>query len=274
MRRFWFLLLAVTVILVIALPAGAGKPPKTPPAAPVAATLEGNPMWVHEAGDVISYSVTVENKTRSEIVVEIAYPDGTTQVTIQPKVPVSFPNLFSDEVTHNDIDSCLADEDFCDLFAEVTLRHPDGGDVIVVAETSTLVDPVDECVFEDGDGNPAVTEAGLCIWKPTTLGEWQLAAVPEPVPTRPTNLMMTMRDAVPGNWCTLEDGTGGAVQERWLKSSESVVLDVYLPENGVCLLGGHGMCTEPDCYFAVGNPASFYLYTTFDAYITVTVPDD
>ena len=99
--------------------------------------------------------------------------------------------------------------------------------------------------------------------------------MPDPVPTKPTNMMMTMRDGVPGNWCTLTaGGTGGAVQERLTRTSTSIVLDVNLPSDGECLTGGHGVCTEPDCYFAVGNPESFYLYTTFDGVITLTGPNE
>ena len=91
-------------------------------------------------------------------------------------------------------------------------------------------------------------------------------ATPNPAPTVPTRLMMTLRDGVPGNWCTLDDLTGGGVTERWLPNSPtSIDLNVYVPGgDGVCLLGGQGVCTEPDCYFVVGNPASFYLYTSFD----------
>jgi hypothetical protein len=272
MRRFWIMLLAVSVALVIALPAGAVKPPKPTPAAPIAVSLDGGPMWVHEADDVISYSVTVENKTPADVTVDIVYEGEPVSITVLAKSAMTEKNLFDRRVTEGDIDDCL-DNEICDLVAEVTVQYPDSDDVIAVAETSTLVDPVDECVFEV-NGKPVVTKSGLCIWKPLSTGEWTLSAVPVPVPTRPTNLMMTMRDGVPGNWCALDvdtDAWGGVVQERWLpKSSTSIVLDVYLPENGECLLGGHGVCTEPDCYFAVGNPESFYLYTTFDGIITLT----
>ena len=273
MRRFWITLLAVSVALVIALPAGAVKPPKPTPAAPVAVTLDGGPMWLHEAGDVIWYSVTVQNKARATVEVEVFFDgdDGAGSILIEVEAKSAFveEGLFSQTVTQDHIDGCLYDQ-MCDLFAEVRVEYPNGV-LISVVETSTLIDPVDECVFEDENGNPIVTESGLCIWKPSPPGTWEVSAVPDPVPTRPTNLMMTMRDGVPGNWCTLlDDGGGGVIQERWLKSSTSIVLDVYLPDDGECLTGGHGVCTEPDCYFAVGNPDSFYLYTTFDGIIELT----
>lgn len=33
-------------------------------AAPIAAYVQAGPLWVHEAGDVITYNVNVENRTR------------------------------------------------------------------------------------------------------------------------------------------------------------------------------------------------------------------
>jgi hypothetical protein len=53
MKRFWIPLLAVAMALVIALPAGAVKPPKPTTSAPIAVYLDDDPIWVHEVGDVI-----------------------------------------------------------------------------------------------------------------------------------------------------------------------------------------------------------------------------
>ena len=261
MRRSTIILIVAGAML-FALPATAKKPsPKPPPSsAPIAATINADLYEVHEAGDVIWYDVTVQNKTRSLIKATIEYPGGSQPVTIsEPRGVAEFPNLVSYEVTPDD---AMPDSE---IVGSVTVTHNDGA---VVAETSTVVNPVNECKFEDEYGNPVVTKSGLCIWKPSQPGTWEVKAVPKPVPKKPTNMMMTMRDGVPGNWCTLEDGSGGVIQDR-LKGSEPIALNVYLPgDDGVCLLGGHGGCTGDDCYFAVGNPKSFYLYTTFDGFIT------
>jgi hypothetical protein len=270
MKRLTIALIVIGVML-FALPATAKKPPNPTPAAPVAVSLDGSPMWVHEADDVIRYSVTVQNKARSVVAVEVFYGAEMESITIQPKSTETVENLFSRTLVQSEIGDCVADADECNVFAEVTVRYAAGRDLITVAEASTLIDPVDKCIFKK-DGEPVVTKSGLCIWKPPP-GVWELSAVPYPVPMKPTNLMMTMRDGVPGNWCTLTaGGTGGAVRERWARSSTAIVLDVNLPSAGECLTGGHGVCTEPDCYFAVGNPKSFYLYTTFDGFITLTGP--
>ncbi len=80
----------------------------------------------------------------------------------------------------------------------------------------------------------------------------------------------------------IEPPTSAVIASRLGHTSVKTVLDVYghlyegLDRNGamgdgVCVLGGHGVCTDDDCYFAVGNPESFYLYTTFDGFITPTI---
>ena len=284
MRRSTIILIVAGAML-LALPATAKKPsPKPPPSsAPVAATLNADLYEVHEAGDVIWYDVTVQNKSSAPVNVDVLYDGdgepGSLPIEVEANSAYIEERLFSQTVEQSHIDGCDSDDEICDLIGQVTVQYPDG-DLIAIAEaeTSTPINPVDECIFEE-DGEPVVTKSGLCIWKPepTDTGLWTLSAVPEPAPTRPTRVMMTMRDGVPGNWCTLEDGSGGGIQDR-LKGSEPTVLNVYLPDDGVCLLGGRGGCAEEDCYFAVGNPKSFYLYTTFDGFITMTetevVPGD
>jgi len=266
MRRFWFVPLTVAMALVIALPAAADKlpkPPKPSTSAPVAVSLNADPMWVHEAGDVIRYDVTVQNKSRDEVTVEIEWTEGTMPVTItEPRGVVAYDDLFSHTVTAADVAADI------DIVGSVKVTY-DGGEV--TAETSTVMDPIDPCNFD------ALIGGAACIWKPPTTGEWTVSFTPsftqeDPPPNKPTRMMLTMRDGVPGNWCTLENGEGGIVEERWLpKSSTSIDLYVYLPDgDGECLLGGHGVCTEPDCYFVVGNPLSFYLYTSFNGTATLT----
>jgi hypothetical protein len=172
--------------------------------------------------------------------------------------------------------------DVCALLATAEVHI--AGNVATQTQMSTPLYPDPPCTFNEpntnGEVSGEVTGGEVCIWVPPETGEWTVSAVPNPIPTRRTNLMMTMRDGVPGNWCTLTaGGDGGVVQERWLRdrpATDPVVLDVFLPgesgalDEGMCLTGGHGVCTEDDCYFAVGNPKSFYLYSSFDATVTLT----
>ena len=70
MKRFWTVLLVVAVALVMALPAGAvkpPKPPKPPTSVPIAVFMDAEPVWAHEGSDLLRYIVTLENKTGSEI---------------------------------------------------------------------------------------------------------------------------------------------------------------------------------------------------------------
>jgi hypothetical protein len=88
---------------------------------------------------------------------------------------------------------------------------------------------------------------------------------------RPAKFTVSVRDHVPGNWCVLEDGSGGVTSERWRPNDGPLALDVYLPDengprgSGVCLAGGAG-----GEFFPVGNPDSFYLYVGVDAKVTAT----
>ena len=81
------MLLAIAMALVIALPAGAGKPvkppkpPKPPTSVPIAVSMDAQPVWAHEGSDLIRYTVTLENKT-SEAISGVAVRFTTTDSTI------------------------------------------------------------------------------------------------------------------------------------------------------------------------------------------------
>jgi len=277
MKRFWIMLLAVAVALGIALPAGAVKPPKPPKpttSAPIAVYLDAGPIWVHEVGDVIWHTVTIQNKTTDGVTAHIAYPGGSkTNIEIGPSGVKTIENLFSYEVTDGDI--TMAE----DIIAEVTVSYGDG-DAFVVAATSTTVYPAELCgtVAEDGTTVwPATVTAGeVCIWKPPSSGKWTVWVTPDDPVSRPTRMMVSVRDGVPGNWCTNPDVVDSGVVFRRLMPGDSVfTLQVLLPgsegqalaglEDGQCFSGGAG-----GEYFAVGNPSSFYLYTSFDGTATAT----
>jgi hypothetical protein len=83
MKRFSIILLAIAVAFVMALPAGAkgkpDKPPKPPASAPIAVYLDAEPIWVHEGGDVLRYTVTLQNKTSADIVdITVRFSAATT----------------------------------------------------------------------------------------------------------------------------------------------------------------------------------------------------
>jgi hypothetical protein len=155
--------------LVIALPATAKKPPKPPTAAPVAVHLSAGPIWVHEVGDVIWYSITIQNKTATVATVVIESPDGqVNDKTVDPSSVFAIDDLFSYEVTADDIATAV------DIVGTVTVSYP-GGEV--VASTSTDVYPEDGCNFVNGT---VPLKAGkVCIWNPPSSGKWTVFVTPD-----------------------------------------------------------------------------------------------
>lgn len=271
MKRLTIALIVIGAML-FASPVMAKKPPKLPmpsTSAPVAVYLDAGPIWVHEVGDVIRYDVTVQNKTDAEVTVTVeAYT--STRVTIDPRGVETIDDLFIHEVTARDIDA--ADN----ILGTVTVYH-DG--LAITAETSTEVRPVDPCNFNQ------LTAGEACIWTlgneaPDPRGLWTVSVTPDPLPTRPARLMVSVRDGVPGNWCTVPDVPDtGVVIDRWLPGDGAFDLQVYLSssdglalpflDDGQCYSGGAG-----GDYFVVRNPDSFYLYTSFDGHATVTPTTD
>jgi hypothetical protein len=266
MKRLTIALVVIGAML-FASPVMAKKPSKPPmpsTSAPVVVYLDAGPrfFWVHEVGDVIRYNVTVQNKTDAEVIVNVeSYSDNP--VTIDPRGVVTIEDLFFHEVTAGDIEAAG------DILGTVTVSY-DGG--AITAETSTEVRPVDPCNLDELIGGE------VCIWTvdPETRGEWTVSVTPDPLPTRPARLMVSVRDGVPGNWCKVPDVPDtGVVIDRWLPGDGAFDLQVYVPgsdalalpflDDGQCYSGGAG-----GDYFVVGNPDSFYLYTSFDGHATVT----
>jgi hypothetical protein len=274
MKRIWIVLLALVTVLAIAAPAaGKGKPGKTTTSAPIAVFLEGGPIWVHEAGDVIHYTVVIENKTRSDVTVGVEFEFGSEPAVMIPaRATVTLADLFSTSVGTNRIEAArtagcenqpAGADPQCEIPASVTVVYG-GGEGEVVAQTSSKVMPYDLCGFA-----PAVVAGGeVCIWQPDPTNQKRWTVSVEPDATKRTNVLVTVRDHVPGNWCTLPlpEGGGGVVSQRWKPADGPVTLKVYLGnEEGICLSGGAG-----GDHFAVGNGASFYLYLSTDGEVTVS----
>jgi len=258
MRRFWMMLLTISVVLVIALPAGAAKPGKGPKP-PIAVSLYANPMSVHEGADTISYTVTLENTTRDKITdirVKLSpagSDDDTDDISIDAKKDATA--NFSRKVSS--FPGCQVGKE-CALLATAEVFIDD----VPLTQTTmtTPLRPIPPCSF--GGGTPSVES--VCIWTPTQTGVWEITLTPPDDAKRNFTASATVRDHVPGNWCSLTvDGAWGVGG----RGADPIVGEVYLPGNenlpnlgvGVCLAGGAG-----GDYFAVGNPDSFYLRTNGD----------
>lgn len=258
MRRFWMMLLTISVVLAIALPAGAAKQPK---AAAIAAYVQAEPVWVHEAGDVITYNVNVENRSRTthiDVVVTFDFDNDTKTLSLEGGETDAA--TFSRTVAAGDFDS---DE----ITGTFTVTYGTGGDQSVVVETSTVAEKYEPCAIASGGGTATVTAGEACIWKPGVPGStsWEISVSPaERVKQR--SMAVTMRDHVPGNWCTT-DGSHGGASVRWGPQDDppDLVLDALLPANGICLGGGAGGAEMP-----IGNPDSFYLWLLHDGHVTIS----
>jgi len=270
MKRFWMMLLTISVVLVIALPAGVAKPgkgPKPPKAEPIAVSLYVNPMWVHEDADVLRYTVTLENKTSDTIDgirVNLSAATPTIEIwagSIGPNESVAFDGGSRNVSEFPDSGDCLDGEE-CPLLATAEVLI--GVNPLTQVTMSTPLIPYPSCNFNEVSG-------GVCIWTPPQTGVWKITLAPTPPnnPKRNFTASVSVRDHVPGNWCSLAvDGSWG-FGERWRDGDDPIDGEVYLPgvENflelglgdGVCLAGGAG-----GDYFAVGNPDSFYLRTNGD----------
>jgi hypothetical protein len=142
--------------------------------------------------------------------------------------------------------------------------------------------PIPACGFEYDLAYPYASDqvlvSDICIWTLPKVdgvaktGVWEITLEPIlPKNTkRPLDAWADVRDGVPGNWCTMEIGTGSRVSDRWkapYPDDLSVTGPVYLPgeedfadlglADGMCLGGGAG-----GEYIEVGNPDSFYLRTS------------
>lgn len=247
MKKTWIILLIVAVALALAMPAaGKGKPN-------IAVDLDAAPIWVHEADDEISYEVSVQNKTRQAVTVDVWFDEVLAKENLEvPARQTENVSLGSKRV--GDFPEFTACGESCMLTESVTVAYA-GGEV--VAETSTDLMPYDRCVL------PGPLDGAACIWTPDSTGQWTVTVQPG---SKPHNTLVTVRDHVPGNWCVLPDGSGGVFSDRWRPSDGPIELPVYLPADGKCLgNGAGGESIEP-----VGNPTSFYLVAK--GMVTVTQP--
>jgi hypothetical protein len=185
--------------------------------------------------------------------------------TIDPSSVLAIDDRFSHEVNADDIATPV------DIVGTVTVSYL-GGEV--VASTSTDVYPEDDCKFVENQAQ--LTGGEVCIWKPPSSGEWTVSVTPDKEVIRPTRMMVSVRDGVPGNWCTdPEVAESGVVFRRLMPEDPVFKLQVLLPGSGADALGelADGQCNSGGAggdYFAIGNPESFYLYTSFSGTATVT----
>jgi hypothetical protein len=287
MRRFWILIVVLAMALAMAGPATGKKPEgkPNPNAAPIAAHVENGPWWVHEAegvwaGDVIVYSVYVENKTRTTtievtvstdfvadpmdlVVLDVA--GGTTEVVV-----------FERTVLESEVPPFGTSDE---IVGTVTVAYEMDGPVSIDLEEGTVVERYDDCGIppDGGEATVDMSDGRACIWHTDQRGAFTISVLP--VDRKVSGMSVTLRDHVPGNWCT-PDGSGGGAYVHWHPKDatrDPLTLDVFLPNaddtldggdplgDGVCYGGGAGGATMQD-----GSADSFYLWMPHDAVVTIS----
>jgi hypothetical protein len=273
-------------------PGGGGKK-----SAPVEVTIEkaNESTWsLHEVGDVIIYDVSITNTTGSVITDtvitgNVEFLDDTT-LDLPPGTTVV-------QATYTVVQS---DVDAGAVVSDVTVTYP-GGDPVSATYTQEI-DPYDECVFALEDNGTSWVKTApaedTCMFKPTKLvrtdgtspavtdAHWTFTVEP----LRATMVLFTMRDGIPGNWCSVPDPASGYYDDgppvgyydegnnatlewdpdrisgrgRWKPEDGPITRHFYFPpgefgsvpneRQGVCLnLGAGGEM------IGVGNTESFYL---------------
>lgn len=253
MKRSWFALIVAALLVTAIAPAYAKpRPPSTPR---LTIRVEASPGWVHEADDVIDLAVFVENAGRSTI------DDVTVVLTAAGNQTFNIPSIEAGErktinatprVVRDFAEFTTCPEDGCALPIRVMALY---GSLATEATGTVSLEVYSSCGFVEGE---AMVD-GPCIWTPTEPGLWTVSILPNS--SHPTGASVTVRDHIPGNWCTLEDGSGGIIGGKWKVGADPIEGQVLLPGadgllgDGVCYDGGIG----GSGWFGIGNPDSFYL---------------
>jgi hypothetical protein len=253
MKRSGIIVVTLLTALAVAVPAYAKRTPTTP----IDVAFEASPMWVHEAADVVTFTMEITNKSNDPIDLTIDYANGTFDTTVPARGSFGPADLYT-----VDVGEAIGD---ADVLGVATVSWDSGSVEAVAAST---VDPTPPCDFSYTGEGPGglIGTASLdiefaCIWTPPENGTWRVAMLP--AAKRPTGASWTVRDHVPGNWC-------GSAAARWRPGDGPVTGTVYLPGpeglhgDGVCYDGGIGGAG----WFPIGNPDSFYLVA--DDEVTVT----
>ena len=259
MRKILILALALLTMVGLAAPVGAAKGGKPGKPGPVGVTIDANLYWVNAAGDTIYYTITV---TSSQ-----AITDAMVELSVNDDVATLFSGTLEEGsslvLEYAYFVVALPDGD---IEALVTVWN--GTEALASDSTSVVVEPVAKCLFAGTDTSLTMTaHAGGVCWYDFDPGYWEIVAEPD-YTIAGRNPGMTIRDHMPGNWCMVgETVTEGGSRTRPASITRYVDLPTENPfgygewfEVGVCGLGGHGVCTDEDCFFPIGNPATFVLW--------------
>ncbi len=224
----------------------------TSPTGSVELTIEQNLDWVHESGDLIIYTFSGTNGSAEPISVA----DDLTGFTAVVPAGGSFGPVSGHYF--------LALSDVQDGYVINALEATGQSGVVAEQSVSSEFTPYEECDFSQ------TITTWACIWKPDLPGNWILEVDPTPVArsTGVNGIQVTLRDHIPGNWCT------EGVNAKWRMGDPPITTTFSIPEwegappgSPICPVGGAG-----GDFFNVGTPGSFYLVVSGDVTVTLDTP--
>jgi hypothetical protein len=94
MKRSGIIVVTLLTALAVAVPAYAKRTPTTP----IDVAFEASPMWVHEAADVVTFTMEITNKSNDPIDLTIDYANGTFDTTVPARGSFGPADLYTVDV--------------------------------------------------------------------------------------------------------------------------------------------------------------------------------
>lgn len=245
MKRTSILILTVAMFVALAAPVGAAKGGKPGKPNAVDVSIEADLWWANVAGDRITYTIRVDNQTSSALAGYISFIDNSGNRTTLDGGPLA-PGMTRLEHIYLVRDEDLAGADPDPIIGTVSVAFGSPQAIESASDTVEAV-PVPPCPFTGTEPDLSMTDwaGGPCYHPFTPSGNWTISATLAAGKHHPHDLVFTMRDHYPGNWCMVSapDGT-----------DDRFTMFVFFPADGICLQGGMQGETMP-----VGNTANFVL---------------
>jgi hypothetical protein len=274
-RRIGIVLAVALLVAGLAAPASAKRPgvPGPPSGTDLDVTVQPSSgfMWANSVGDEIQFDISVTNTSRGPLsgisVYFASVHDPANKKTLIDDLDLGNNELWStpsDDPYRVTVDDPLTEHLGFENLEPMQTTYVNVGTVTATDGTVTdsddaimTVHRVEPCPGPESDGSFVFTtdlQYEVCSFSGT--GSWTLTTLPaKPIRGKQIPPSATVRDGVPGNWCTVETYVDG----------NTVIDTLYLPDDGVCLGGGAGGDTIP-----VRNRDLFYLATWKGNIVTAT----
>ena len=233
----------MAMLIVLAAPVGAAKGGKPGKPSGVDVSIEADLWWANVTGDRIKYTIGVDNQTGAALTADIIFIDNFGISTTLDGGPLA-PGMTLLEHIYLVTPGDLAGADPDPIIGAVSVAF--GSPQTIESASDTVeAEPVPQCPFTSTEGVLSMEWAGGPCYYPYAYGDWTIEAKLATGKHHPHDLVFTMRDHYPGNWCMVPPPD---------ETNDRFTLFVHFPIGGICELGGMQGETMP-----VGNPDNFVL---------------